>query len=87
MKRRFIVKDILAPLRHLLKKLPEKNVVLILSLVVGVACGFAAVILKSAVEFIHHGLISWFDSESYNYLTSSIQVSECSSRCFLSDMW
>ena len=68
MKRRFIVKDILAPLRHLLKKLPEKNVVLILSLFVGVACGFAAVILKSAVEFIHHGLISWFDSEAYNYL-------------------
>ena len=48
--------------------LPEKNVVLILSLFVGVACGFAAVILKSAVEFIHHGLISWFDSEAYNYL-------------------
>lgn len=68
MKRRFIVKDILAPLRHILKKLPEKNVVLILSLFVGVACGFAAVILKSAVEFIHHGLISWFDSEAYNYL-------------------
>ena len=68
MKRRFIVKDILAPLRHLLKKLPEKNVVLILSLFVGVAGGFAAVILKSAVEFIHHGLISWFDSEAYNYL-------------------
>ena len=68
MKTRIIVKDILAPLRHLLKKLPEKNVVLILSLVVGVACGFAAVILKSAVEFIHHGLISWFDSEAYNYL-------------------
>ena len=68
MKRRFIVKDIRAPLRHLLKMLPEKNVVLILSLFVGVACGFAAVILKSAVEFIHHGLISWFDSEAYNYL-------------------
>ena len=68
MKTRIIVKDVLAPLRHLLKKLPEKNVVLILSLVVGVACGFAAVILKSAVEFIHHGLISWFDSEAYNYL-------------------
>ena len=68
MKTRIIVKDALAPLRHLLKKLPEKNVVLILSLVVGVACGFAAVILKSAVEFIHHGLISWFDSEVYNYL-------------------
>ena len=34
MKTRFIIKDIIAPLRHLLKKMPEKNVVLILSLVV-----------------------------------------------------
>ena len=51
-----------------MKRLPEKNVVLILSLIVGVACGFAAVVLKSAVEFIHHGLISWFDSQVYNYL-------------------
>ena len=68
MKTRFIVKDILAPLRHLLKKMPEKNVVLILSLVVGIACGCAAVLLKSAVEFIHHGLISWFDSQAYNFL-------------------
>ena len=68
MKTRFIVKDILAPLRHLLKKMPEKNVVLILSLVVGVACGCAAVLLKSAVEFIHHGLTSWFDSQAYNFL-------------------
>ena len=68
MKTRFIVKDILAPLRHLLKKMPEKNVVLILSLVVGIACGCAAVLLKSAVEFIHHGLTSWFDSQAYNFL-------------------
>ena len=68
MKTRIIVKDVIAPLRHLLKKMPEKNVVLVLSLVVGVACGFAAVVLKSAVEFIHHGLTSWFDSEAYNYL-------------------
>ena len=68
MKTRIIVKDVIAPLRHLLKKMPEKNVVLVLSLVVGVACGFAAVVLKSAVEFIHHGLTSWCDSEAYNYL-------------------
>ena len=68
MKSRFIVKDILAPIRHLLMKMPEKNVVLLLSLVVGLACGCAAVLLKSAVEFIHHSLTSWFDSEVYNYL-------------------
>ena len=68
MKTRFIVKDFLGPLRRLLMKLPEKNVVLILSLVVGLSCGCAAVLLKSAVEFIHHGLTSWFDSSAYNYL-------------------
>ena len=68
MKTRFIVKDFFGPLRRLLMKLPEKNVVLILSLVVGLSCGCAAVLLKSAVEFIHHGLTSWFDSSAYNYL-------------------
>ena len=41
---------------------------MILSLVVGVACGLAAVLLKTAIEFIHHGLTSWFDTEAYNTL-------------------
>lgn len=68
MKTRFVVKDIISPLRRLLMKLPEKNVVLLLSLVVGVACGGAAVILKTVIELIHHGLISWFDGQAYNYL-------------------
>ena len=68
MKAGFIVKDMLAPLRNLLKKLPERDVMIILSLFVGVCCGFAAVILKLSIEFIHHSLTSWFDSEAYNYL-------------------
>ena len=68
MKSRFIVRDILAPLRHALMKLSEREVMMILSLFVGIACGLAAVLLKSCIEFIHHGLTSWFNSEVYNAL-------------------
>ena len=68
MKPRFIVRDILAPLRHALMKLSEREVMMILSLFVGIACGLAAVLLKTCIEFIHHGLTSWFDSEAYNAL-------------------
>lgn len=50
-------------------RLSEKDIVLILSLFVGVACGLAAVILKLTIEFIHHGLTSWFDgTEGFNWL-------------------
>ena len=49
-------------------KLSEREVMMVLSLFVGIACGLAAVLLKSAIEFIHHGLTSWFDSEVYNAL-------------------
>ena len=41
---------------------------MILSLVVGILCGLAAVLLKTSIEFIHHGLTSWFDAEAYNAL-------------------
>jgi CIC family chloride channel protein len=46
----------------------ERDVMMVLSLVVGIACGLAAVILKMTIEFIHHGLTSWFDGEAYNFL-------------------
>ena len=47
----------------------EKDQVLVLSLVVGVLCGMASVLLKSMIEFIHHLLTSWFDGGfDYNYL-------------------
>ena len=68
MKATYIARDILAPLRNLLKKLPERDSMIILSLFVGICCGLAAVLLKSSIEFIHHSLTSWFDGEAYNFL-------------------
>ena len=68
MNKKFVVRDILAPLRRLLQKMSERDVMMVLSLFVGVSCGLAAVLLKSAIEFIHHGLTSWFDGAAYNYL-------------------
>ena len=48
--------------------MPEKNVMMILSLVVGIFCGLAAVVLKLAIEFIHHNLIALSDKGAYNLL-------------------
>ncbi len=45
-------------------KLSEKELLLILSLVVGIACGCAAVLLKTSIEWIHRGLVSWFGDRS-----------------------
>ena len=63
-----VIYRLVRPLRHLFGKLPEKNVLMILSLVVGIACGLAAVLLKLSIEFIHHRLISLSDSGAYNVL-------------------
>ena len=62
------IKGFLQPLRRLLGKLPEKDVVMLLSLVVGIACGLAAVALKLSIEFIHHRLIALSDRGAYNLL-------------------
>ena len=56
------------PLRRILGRMPEKNVVMILSLVVGIACGLAAVALKLSIDFIHHHLIALSDRGAYNIL-------------------
>ena len=46
----------------------ERDIMIILSLFVGIACGICAVVLKLTIEFIHHSLTSWFDGEAYNFL-------------------
>ena len=60
--------NLFKPLRKLTGNWPERNILMVLSLVVGVGCGLAAVVLKSSISFIHHHLTSWFDSEAYNAL-------------------
>ena len=68
-RRRTVIKNVLSPLRNLLRKLSEHDMMLVLSLFVGVACGLAAVLLKSTVEWIHTGLTGWFgNNEIFNYL-------------------
>ena len=68
MRSRFFIKDVLSPLRRLLMKMSERDVVMLLSLFVGVACGLAAVLLKTVIEYLHHHLTSWFDGVAYNIL-------------------
>ena len=65
MRHRFIVRDILAPLRRLLQRLPERDVMIVLALFVGISCGLAAVLLSSAIHLVQHGISSWY---SGNYL-------------------
>ena len=64
-----VVKYILWPMRAALQKLPERDMLLVLSLFVGIACGLASALLKVTIEWIHHGLTSWFGPDStFNYL-------------------
>lgn len=46
----------------------EKNFVLLLALVVGVVCGFAAQLLKFLIHFISHNLTSHMSQTTANYL-------------------
>lgn len=68
MRAKAIATKIISPLRHLLHKLPENEIMMILSLFVGISCGLCAVALKMAIDLIHHSLTSWFDGAAYNYL-------------------
>lgn len=52
----------------MLRRMPEKDLMLVLSLVVGILCGLASVLLSNTVEWIHHGLTSWFKGSSFNWL-------------------
>ena len=53
-----VVKYIWGPLRALLHSLPERTRIPILSVVTGILCGLAAVLLKVTIHAIHHGLNS-----------------------------
>jgi len=61
------VSKILEPLRELLKKMSEKHLLLLLSFIVGICSGLAAVVLEKFIVLINHGLTSWFSSSRDNY--------------------
>lgn len=63
-----MIRRFLARMRDILRGAPEKNKLLILSLVVGVSSGLAAVVLEILVKSIHKGLTFWFDGVVDNYL-------------------
>ena len=60
------VKYLWGPGRALLRKWPERNVLLLLSVVVGILCGLAAVLLKVAIHAIQQGLLHLFPSDGFN---------------------
>ena len=55
-------------LKYAILNMPEKRKLIILSFVVGISSGLAAVILESLVRAIHRGLTSWFDGILDNFL-------------------
>ena len=68
MSRRFFANGILAPLRRLLQRLSERDVMIILALVVGISCGLAATLLSTTIHFLQHTISSWFSGEMHKYL-------------------
>ena len=62
------VKYIWGPLRALLHSLPERTRIPILSVVTGLLCGLAAVLLKVTIHAIHHGLSSLVGDHVWLYL-------------------
>lgn len=50
------------------KHLKHRQFILILSLIIGVLSGLAAVLLKNVVHFVHHHLTAGFDLKSENFL-------------------
>lgn len=55
-------------LKNAILNMPEKRKLIILSFLVGISSGLAAVLLESLVRAIHHGLTSWFDGSLDNFL-------------------
>ena len=56
------------PLRALLHSLPERTRIPILSVVTGILCGLAAVLLKVTIHAIHHGLNALVGESTWLFL-------------------
>lgn len=52
---------------NIFKRITERRLLLILSVAVGLLCGFAAVLLKTLIHLIQDGLTSWFDASGYGF--------------------
>ena len=63
-----IIKYIWGPLRALLHSLPVRSQMPVLSVVTGVLCGLAAVLLKVTIRGIHHGLENLVGGANWLYL-------------------
>ena len=56
------------PVRALLRRMPEKTALLVLSIVTGLLCGFAAVVLKVSIHWIQTILAGAFPDTRWIYL-------------------
>ena len=62
------IKWIWGPARALLRKMPESTALLILSVVTGILCGLAAVLLKTTIHGIQNGLQQLMTGSRWLYL-------------------
>ena len=62
------MKYIWGPLRALLHSLPERSRIPVLSVVTGILCGLAAVLLKVTIHAIHHGLNGLVGAHTWLFL-------------------
>ncbi len=67
MARKSGIKYIWGPSRALLRRLPERTSLLVLSVVTGLLCGLAAVLLKLAIHTIQGGLANWHSGARWAY--------------------
>ena len=68
MAKRGSIRVIWGPVRALLRKIPENRVLLGLSVVTGILCGLAAVLLKLAIHSIQGLLLQWHSGVRWAYL-------------------
>ena len=62
------VRYVWGPLRSALGKFSERNILLVLSVVTGLLCGLAAVVLKLSIKYIRHWLMSGLKAASLDWM-------------------
>ena len=62
------IKYLWGPFRALLRKMSQRDKVLVLSLVTGILCGLAAVLLKQSIHWISTGLDTLFQGNRWPWL-------------------